>query len=259
MHGFSIAGLLFPQHGTPPLYGAFFQYVPIFHGALVFILMLGLVFGFRRQMALAGGDILPRESFDLRNLFELLVEYIVGLMRDIIGPKYRTYVPLVAGLWIWILLQNFFGLLPYFAPPTDNVNTTASMAIIVFLATHYYGIKVHGFKYIRHFLSPVWPPTLVLILMSPIYLVIELIGHFARILSLSIRLFANMFADHTVISIFLMLTAPFIPAIFMGIGVIVCLLQAFIFSLLTIIYISLAVHEAEEHEEHGEPGKPEAH
>jgi len=187
------------------------------------------------------------------------VEYIVGLMRDVIGPKYRAYVPLVAGLWIWIMLENFFGLIPYLAPPTDNVNTTASMAIIVFLATHYYGIKVHGFKYIHHFLSPIWPPTPILIIMSPLYLVIELIGHFARVLSLSIRLFANMFADHTVISIFLMLTAPFIPAIFMGIGVIVCLLQAFIFSLLTIIYISLAVHEAEEHEEHGEPKQAEAH
>jgi F-type H+-transporting ATPase subunit a len=254
MHGFSIAGLLFPHHGDWPLYGLFFQPVPIFHAVLVLILLMGTVFAFRRQLVTAGGDILPRESFDFRNLFELLVEYIVGLMRDIIGPKYRTYVPLVAGLWIWILFQNFFGLLPYLSPPTDNVNTTLSMAVIVFLATHYYGIKVHGFKYIHHFLSPVWPPTVVLILISPFYLVIELIGHVARILSLSIRLFANMFADHTVISIFLMLTAPFVPSIFMGMGVIVCLLQAFIFSLLTIIYISLAVHEAEEHEEHEKHG-----
>ena len=252
MHGFSIAGLLFPQpHGPVPMFGAFFQWVPIFHAVLVFILMLGLVLAFRRQLAAAGGDILPRESFDLRNLFELLVEYILGLMRNIIGPKYRTYVPLVAGLWIWILLQNFFGLLPFMAPPTDNFNTTLSMAIIVFLATHYYGVKAHGWRYILHFISPVWPPHWILILISPIYFLIEVIGHVARVISLSVRLMANMFADHTVISIFLMMTAPFIPAIFMGIGVIVCLLQAFIFSLLTIIYISLAVHEAEEHEEHG--------
>jgi len=176
------------------------------------------------------------------------MEFIMGLMSDIIGPHYRNYVPLVLGIWFYILFANLFGLLPFFSPPTDKWSITISMAIVVFCATHYYGIKAHGIGYFKHFISPVWPPNFLFILISPLYLVIELIGHFARIVSLSIRLMANMTADHIVVGIFLMLTAPLIPAIFTGLGVIVCFLQAFIFAILATIYFALATA----HEEHGE-------
>ena len=97
-----------------------------------------------------------------------------------------------------------------------------------------------------------WPPNILFIIIAPLYLAIELIGHFARVLSLSIRLAANMIADHTVVSIFMMLTPPLIPVIFTGLGLIVCVLQAFIFSILATIYFALATaHEGgDEHEEH---------
>jgi F-type H+-transporting ATPase subunit a len=123
-------------------------------------------------------------------------------------------------------------------PSTANVNTNMAMAVVVFVLTHYYGMRVHGLSYLKHFLGPVW-------WLSPLMLPIELIGHFARLLSLSIRLFGNMFADHMVVSNFLLLVAPFVPVVFMGLGVLVCVLQAFIFSMLSAVYFSMAI--AEEH------------
>jgi len=147
------------------------------------------------------------------------------------------------------------GLVPFFAPGTDKWSITVSMALVVFFATHIYGLKAAGISYITHFLSPVWPPNVIFIIMMPIYLTIELIGHFARVLSLSIRLMANMMADHMVVGIFLMLIGPIIPVFFAGMGVIVCLMQAFIFSVLTMIYLGLATA----HEGHDEEGHEAAH
>lgn len=249
-HGFSLATLLFgvpvPESG---LVAKHLQVIPLFYAGVVALILLGLVMVARRSIS-AGGDILPEEGFSVRNLFEMLMELFLNVMEDIIGPHYRKYAPLILSLWVYILFSNLFGLLPYFGPPTDKWSITISMALVVFFATHVYGVQAHGLGYFKHFISPVWPPTIIFIAISPVYLLIELIGHVARVLSLSIRLMANMTADHTVVSIFLMLTAPLIPVVFSGLGVIVCVLQAFIFSILATIYFSLAVaHEGgEEHE-----------
>lgn len=253
-HGFSWATLfLGPAPTEASLLAKHLQLIPLFHAGLVALILLGLIFLVRSKVIAKGDDILPDDGISLRNLFEMMMEVFLNLMQEVIGPHYRKFAPLVLGLWFYILFANLFGLLPFFAPPTDKWSITISMAIVVFLATHVYGFQAHGLGYIKHFISPSWPPTWILIVISPLYLVIELIGHFARVLSLSIRLMANMTADHIVVTIFLMLTAPFIPAIFMGIGVIVCILQAFIFTTLSVIYFSLATaHEGgeEEHEHH---------
>lgn len=251
-HSFSLATLLF---GAPAkeagLVAKHLQIIPLFYAGLVALILLLLALRARAGILKKGDDILPDEGFSIRNLFEVMMDIFLKLMEDIIGPHYRKYAPLILGLWFYILFANLFGLIPFFGPPTDKWSVTVSMALVVFFATHVYGIQAHGIGYFKHFISPVWPPTIVFILISPIYLVIELIGHVARVLSLSIRLMANMTADHTVVSIFLMITAPLIPAVFSGLGVIVCVLQAFIFSILATIYFSLAVaHEGgEEHAE----------
>lgn len=249
-HGFSWATLLFgPAPRETGLLATHIQFIPLFHAILASGILLCCVLMVRSRVLAMGDDILPDERMSLRNTFEMLMEFVLGLMEDIIGPGYRKFVPIVLGVWFYILFMNLFGLLPFFAPPTDKWSVTVSMALVVFFATHIYGVQAHGLGYFKHFISPIWPPTAVLIVMAPIYLLIELIGHFARILSLSIRLMANMVADHMVITIFLMLAAPLIPAVFTGLGIIVSILQAFIFAILATIYFALATaHEgAEEH------------
>jgi F-type H+-transporting ATPase subunit a len=220
-------------------------------------ILLTFVFIARGKLVGNADDVLPDGRFTLANFFEGLMGFLLGLMKDIIGPQYRKYVPLVIGIWFYVLFANLFGLMPYFEPGTNKWSITISMALVVFFATHIYGIKTSGIRYFTHFLSPIWPPNVLFIIMMPLYLVIELIGHFARVLSLSIRLMANMMADHTVVGIFFMLTPWLIPVIFTGMGLIVCFMQAFIFAILSTIYFALATaHEGhdEEHEAHGHEG-----
>jgi F-type H+-transporting ATPase subunit a len=249
-HGFSFATLLF---GLEPeesgLVAMHLQLTPLFHALLSTLILLLLVLAARSAVLGKGDDLLPDDHLTIRNFFEGLIGFLLGMMEDIIGPHYRRYVPLIMGVWFYILFANLFGLLPFFAPATDKWSVTISMAIVVFFATHVYGIQAHGLGYFKHFVSPVWPPSMVLIIMAPIYFIIEIIGHFARVISLSIRLMANMMADHMVVTIFLFLAAPLVPAIFTGLGIIVCFLQAFIFSVLAIIYFALATAHEEGHEE----------
>jgi F-type H+-transporting ATPase subunit a len=253
-HGFTwvtfLLGLVTPEDG---LLAKQIQWAGLIHIFCSTAILMVFALIARARLVGKADDILPDDHLTLANFFEGLLGFIMNLMKDIIGPQYRKYVPLVIGIWFYVLFANLFGLVPFFAPGTDKWSITVSIALVVFFATHIYGLQVSGIRYFTHFLSPIWPPTTVLIIMMPIYCVIELIGHFARVFSLSIRLMANMMADHTVVAIFLMLTAPLIPAIFTGLGVIVCFMQAFIFSILTTIYIGLATAHGghEEHEEHG--------
>jgi F-type H+-transporting ATPase subunit a len=185
--------------------------------------------------------IVPSDRLTLRNIFELFTEIILKFLDDIIGPRGREFLPLVGTLGFFILFSNLLGLVPGFLPPTDNLNTTVACALVVFFATHYYGIKAHGVKYIKHFLGPV--P-----LLSPLFFIIEVISHLARVLSLSMRLFGNIMADHMLLSLTLMapLVLPlFLSPLSMFLGVFVSLIQTFIFMLLSMIYISLALEEAE--------------
>jgi F-type H+-transporting ATPase subunit a len=166
---------------------------------------------------------------------------ILKFLDDIIGPRGREFLPLIGTLGFFILFSNLLGLVPGFLPPTDNLNTTVACALVVFIATHYYGFKAHGVKYIKHFLGPV--P-----LLSPLFFIIEVISHLARVLSLSMRLFGNIMADHMLLSLTLM--APLILPLFLSplsmfLGVFVSVIQTFIFILLSMIYISLAIEETE--------------
>jgi F-type H+-transporting ATPase subunit a len=174
----------------------------------------------------------------MQNFFEVIVSGIEEFMVDITGEEGRWLFPIVATVFIYILVCNLIGLVPGFFPPTASLNTTASCALVVVIFTHVIGVKYHGVKYVKHFMGPVW-------WMVPIILPIELIGHVARILSLSFRLFGNMMGHELVLAIlFALAGAFFAPLPIMALGIFVALVQAFVFFLLSVMYFTGAMEHA---------------
>ena len=151
--------------------------------------------------------------------------------------------------FVFVLVSNLMCLVPGLAGSTSDINTTAAWAIISFLVYNYVGVKTHGVWYINQFLGPSFFETTIfgkhvhVRLLAPIFFPLEFILHLARILTLAVRLLANMFADHTVVAVWIGLIPIAVPAIFMALGMLVACLQAFVFSLLTMIYIGLALEE----------------
>ncbi len=173
-----------------------------------------------------------------QNVFEVIVSGIENFMVDVSGEEGRWLFPLVATIFIYIFTCNLIGLVPGFFPPTASLNTTASCALTVVIFTHIIGLKYHGIKYIKHFLGPVW-------WMIPIVFPIEVIGHLARILSLSFRLFGNMMGHELVLGILFVLAGLFFaPLPIMALGIFVALVQAFVFFLLSIMYFTGAMEHA---------------
>ncbi len=173
-----------------------------------------------------------------QNFFELVISGIEEFMVDVTGEEGRWLLPLAATIFIYIFVCNLMGLLPGFFPPTASLNTTLSCALTVVVFTHIIGIKYHGVKYIKHFCGPVW-------WMIPIIMPIEMIGHLARILSLSFRLFGNMMGHELVLGIlFFLAGAFFAPLPIMALGIFVSLVQAFVFFLLSIMYFTGAMEHA---------------
>lgn len=197
-------------------------------------------FIYNRGLKTSLGEIVPGEGVDLKNIFQVTVESLFSLVEGVIGKTAKLYFPLIGGLFIYIFLNNILGIVPGFLPATDNINTTLALGITVFIYYNFIGIRTQGFKnYFKHFLGPVW-------MMAPLMLVIELISHCVRPMSLGIRLFGNMTGDHVVLGIFSDLVPVLVPVLFLGLGFFVSFIQAFVFSLLTSVYIGLAVA----HEDH---------
>ena len=173
-----------------------------------------------------------------QNLFEVIVSGIEEFMVETVGEEGRWLFPLAATIFLYIFIGNLIGIIPGFFPPTANLNTTASCAIVVVVFTHVIGIKYHGAKYIKHFMGPVW-------WMAPLIFIIEIIGHLARILSLSFRLFGNMMGHEIVLAILFGLAGAFFaPLPIMALGIFVAFVQGFVFFLLSIIYFSGAMEHA---------------
>jgi F-type H+-transporting ATPase subunit a len=219
---------------------------------LVFVLVVGGALILKSKTQDMASSIVPEPRFTIRNFLELFVESTYGIMKDIMGEKAAKYfLPLIGTAALFIFFSNCFGLIPGFAPPTSNFNTTVACALVIFFTTHIYGIREHGVaKYFKHFLGPVtkgpwwvWPGILALM---GLMLVVEIISHLARPLSLSVRLAANLTADHTVVGGFYKLFALAAPIPIMMLGVIVCIVQTLVFCILSTVYISMAIA----HEEH---------
>jgi len=234
---------------------------------LVMIILAGLAFAASRNLALV-----PR---GLQNFFEVVLEQFQQMIDDVIGPEGRRFLPLIATLGLFILTGNLLSLVPGMNGPTTNLNTTAACALVVFLSYHYIGVRKQGaLTYLKHFTGPV-PLAL-----KPLMFVIEIISHLARPLSLTLRLFGNMVGGHILLAIifFLMglqgligwaLSGGALGAIIGGIGgvvmvvftvgflyplkILVSFLQAFIFVMLTMLYISGAIEEAEHHGDEHQP------
>jgi F-type H+-transporting ATPase subunit a len=214
--------------------------IHVFTALLVAVLLIGASLWVRKKLIRLEQSLVPSDRFSLTNTFEVVIENILSLMEGVMGPNARRYFPLIATLFVYIFTCNLLGVIPGFLPPTDNVNTNAACALTVFVYYNYMGIKEHGLiNYIKHFMGPIW-------WLGPLMLVIELISHLVRPVSLSLRLFGNITGDHLVLQIFSDLVPLIIPVIFMILGIFVAFIQAFVFTLLSMIYIALATA----HEEH---------
>jgi len=178
-----------------------------------------------------------------QNFMEAIMDALLNLCEENIGHHWaKRLFPLISTLALFIVVCNFMGLIPGFTSPTANINTNAAMAIPVFLATHIYGIRVHGFGYIKHFLGPI-RSVFALPLMLLMF-IIEFIGHLARPLTLSVRLFGNMIAKHYILGVLAILSPWLIPTLILILGVLVSVIQAFVFTLLSALYLAGAVEEA---------------
>jgi len=174
----------------------------------------------------------------LQHTFEMIYGFVQGQARDSIEHGSAKHVPFFGTLFIFILFMNLIGIIPGLESPTMTPAVPAGLAVAAFLFYNWTGFREHGFsRYLAHFAGPMpW--------LAPLMIPIEFISHLARPLSLTIRLYANMFAGEKVTLTFLSLTYLAIPAVFMGLHVFVAFLQAYIFTLLTMIYVSGAVaHE----------------
>jgi F-type H+-transporting ATPase subunit a len=182
----------------------------------------------------------------MQQTLELTFGAILDFMKNLIGAGHKAFFPIIGSLFLFILTCNLLGLFPGFMSPTSNINVTAGCAIIVFVYYNFHGFKTHGFaKYMAHFAGP----SLVL---APLLFVIEIISHMARPFSLSVRLFGNIFAEEMIIAKVSSEILPFlIPLPVMMLALFASTIQAFIFVVLTMVYIGGAVeHAHEEHDNH---------
>ena len=238
--------------------------------ALVAGLML-ILFAWRARgmLARSANPEIPAEELGARNIAELLVQLVVSQSDAIIGPVGRKYVPFFGSLFFFILISNLSGLVPGFAPPTGNLNTTLGLALCSFIGYNVIGVREQGVSYFKHFVGPMtslpgqsWLAKLafvpVLLLSVMFFFILEAFSHGFRPVSLSLRLFGNMMGDHQVIEAFVNLTKLVVPVAFYLLGTLVSVIQAFVFTLLSMIYVALAISHGHD-EEHGHESQQAHH
>jgi F-type H+-transporting ATPase subunit a len=172
----------------------------------------------------------------LQNVMETIVGGLDSLLTDTMGHQGRRFFPLIATLGIFILTSNLLGIIPGFESPTANINTTACMALVVFFSTHVVGVMTHGFKYFKQFMGPVW-------WLTPLMMPIEIISHFSRPLSLTVRLFGNIMGEDIVLGVVLLLVPLLVPLPVFALMIFTSVIQTLVFMLLAMMYISGALEE----------------
>lgn len=222
------------------------QYGHIFMSVFVMILVIVMSLVARAQLMAAekreDEGLVPDAHLSFRNFFEIIAEKIYALCEQVMGyENAKRFFPIIGTLFIFIFTSNFLGLIPGIVPSTENLNQTLALGAFVFLYYNIVGLYFGGLGYLKHFLGPVlW--------LSPLILVIELASHIFRPISLGLRLRGNIMGDHIVLGIFNGLLPYLIPVIFYAMGIFVALVQAFVFCLMTMVYISLA--SSSSHDEH---------
>jgi len=224
-HGFSWIGMIpglrdLPNHSVT--------------ATLVAVILVGIAWAARHSLATAEEPLVPDGRPSTRDFFEVITSFVNEMVQGMIGHRGRQYVPLLATMFTFILVANLIGLVPGFTAPTGNIGTTFGLGIVSFLAYNYHGFREHGVSYLRHFAGPV-------IWLAPLMALVEILSEVFRPISLAIRLFGNMFADHLVLGIFTDLTKVVIPIAFYTLGAFVCVVQAFVFTVLSLVYIAGAV------------------
>lgn len=179
-------------------------------------------------------QITPEQKFSIKAFMENFVSIIASLSDMVIGSPGRVFVPYFATIFLFIWFNNLLGLFPGMGAATGNLNTTMALGVFSFLVYNIYGFKEHGISYLKQLMGP-------LLLLAPLMFIIELISHLVRPFSLGLRLYGNMLGDHTVLGIFLDMAPVLIPVVFYFLGFFVCTMQAFIFTILSMVYISIAL------------------
>ena len=203
------------------------------------------------RLALGTGEnaIVPAGKFSIKGVFEALIEFIAMVTEMVLGEHGKKFIPLFASIFFFILINNLVGLIPGMTPATDNFNTTFAVGVFTFVVYNFVGMKEKKINYISDYaghlpLQIKWVP--IMILLFPI----ELLSHAFRPVSLGLRLAGNMTGDHSVIGVFLeLLPIPFVwfvPLVFYMLGLMVCFIQAFVFTLLSMTYVMMA----QAHEDH---------
>jgi F-type H+-transporting ATPase subunit a len=196
-----------------------------------FVMALLALFSF---LATRRMSILPGR---FQNVMEVIIGGFDSLLTDTMGHEGRKFFPLIATLGLYILTSNLLGLIPGFESPTANLNTTVSLAIVVFVMTHAVGVKVHGLKYFKQFMGPVW-------WLTPLMMPIEIISHLSRPLSLSVRLFGNIMGEDIVLAVVLLLVPLLVPLPVFALMIFTSCIQTLVFMLLAMMYIAGAMEEA---------------
>lgn len=184
--------------------------------------------------------VVPDEKFSLFAFFDIFIGVFVKFYDSILGSEDRRHLPFVATVFAFIFTSNLLGLVPGIPAITTTVWVNVAMALVVFVYFNWYGVKANGFfGYLKHFCGPLW-------YLAPIMFILEAFSTCLRILTLNLRLYWNITADHEVLGAFTHLLGMGIPALVYFLGTFVCFMQAFIFTTLTMVYILLATQHEEE-------------
>jgi F-type H+-transporting ATPase subunit a len=210
-----------PKYPAAPITDAFSMELLVFAVLVAYFIVVRLTLSVEKPAA-------------FQHLAEMTHEFVSEQGEQIIGHGFERFTGYLTVLLLFILLCNLLGLIPGLESPTADVVVPLGFALVTFIYYHFHGLRVHGFGYIKQFVGPVW-------WLYPLLLPIEIISHFARVLSLTVRLYANMFAGDLLTLAFFSLIPLGVPLVFLGLHLGVAVVQAYVFFLLAAIYLSLAV------------------
>ena len=212
------------------------KFSPLFSSLITFFicLALGLLFSRSVDRSLRNNVIAPEGRFNLRTMMEMVMSFLDDLTMEQCGKLYAKFFPLLTAIFLFIIASNISGLIPGFPPVTENFSANLVIGLTVFIFYNVAGISVHGVAYLKQFTGP-------FLALAPLFIVLETISHLARPLSLSFRLTANIYVDHLLLSIFSELVPLLAPSFLMFFGLLVAVIQGFVFTMLTGIYINMAI------------------